>query len=389
MTTHQPDLIVLSHLRWHWVWQRPQHLVSRLAARRTTDGARTYYVEEPAVGDVSRPELRTQECNGITRVWLEVPGSGGVRRDITFGDPGTETYGDQLAEMLADHGRPADPDIWLYTPMAFDVARPLHGGRLIFDVMDDLTAFNEAPEGLVLGHRRAVAEADVVFTGGRSLHRGVLTQRHRGVHLFPSGVDQKHYAASRRLRTVHVPLVAGYVGVIDERLDLSLVAELAAALPDWTIRLVGPVAKIDSATLPVAANIEYPGFARYEDLPKVMAGFDVGIMPFAIKAATRSISPTKTLEYLAAGLPVVSTRIDDVVADYGDVVGLASGGAAFAAACAEAAGPRLPARDRRIAALLRSQEWDSIAASMDALINDIRAPSANPGNARHHQEVSA
>jgi glycosyltransferase involved in cell wall biosynthesis len=385
--TAQPDLIVLSHLRWPWVWQRPQHLVSRLAARRAPAGARTYFVEEPVVGDVLEPRLATQELDGVTRVWLEIPCPDGDHGHLMFGDPGTDRYGELLAEMLAEHGRPPAPDVWLYTPMAFDVAQPLGFGRLIFDVMDDLAAFKNAPPGLVLGHRRALADADLVFTGGRSLHRGVLTQRRRNVHLFPSGVDQQHYAASRELRTTHPRPVAGYVGVLDERVDLGLLTEVARLLPDWTIRMVGPVAKIDPASLPTAPNIEYPGFARYEDLPAVMASFDVGIMPFAINAATRSISPTKTLEYLAAGLPVVSTRIDDVVADYGDVVHLAVDAAGFAAACSKAIGPVSPARQRRTKALLRSQEWDSIAAAMEEHIADVQL--ADDGTAAGDQEVSA
>jgi hypothetical protein len=187
MTTPQPDLVVLSHLRWPWVWQRPQHLVSRLAAVRANSGARTWFVEEPVVGDVRAPRLRTEAHGGITRVWLEIPCPTSGPRDIAFGDPGTDSYGDRLAELLAEHDRPARPDIWLYTPMAFDVAQPLNGGRLIFDVMDDLAAFKEAPRGLVLGHRRALAEADVVFTGGRSLHRWGTGARRVGVGSPPRG----------------------------------------------------------------------------------------------------------------------------------------------------------------------------------------------------------
>ncbi len=391
MTTErrQPDLVVLSHLRWPWVWQRPQHLVSRLAARRAATGARTWFVEEPVVADVDTPQLRSFDRDGITQVWLDVPRPVDGRSELTFGDPGTDAYGDLLADLLTAERRPLPPDIWLYTPMAFDVAQPLRGGRLIFDVMDDLASFHNAPRGLVLGHRRALAEADLVFTGGRSLDRGVRTQRRRDVHLFPSGVDQQHYAASRGIRGRRATKVAGYVGVIDERVDVQLIGELARRLPDWIIRVVGPVTKIDPATLPAGPNIEYPGFARYEQLPEVMGGFDVGIMPFAINAATRSISPTKTLEYLAAGLPVVSTRIDDVVADYGDVVALAQNGAAFAAACRQAEQQHTPARQRRIRAVLKSQEWDSIAAAMDRLIDGVRVTDSTGGRAGEQEEVSA
>jgi glycosyltransferase involved in cell wall biosynthesis len=155
-----------------------------------------------------------------------------------------------------------------------------------------------------------------------------------------------------------------------------VVAELAARLPDWVIRMVGPVAKIDPAELPQAPNLEYAGQVAYPDLPEVMAGFDVALMPFALNEATRSISPTKTLEYLAAGLPVVSTRVRDVVDDYADVVHLADDGAAFAAACRAVLDDDLAARDRRVRPLQERQEWDAIAASMARSIEESDAADA-------------
>jgi glycosyltransferase involved in cell wall biosynthesis/beta-glucosidase/6-phospho-beta-glucosidase/beta-galactosidase len=379
----EPDLVVLSHLRWPWVWQRPQHIVSRLAQERAAHGARTWFVEEPVVEDVDSPRLGTQEVDGLTRVWLIMPSrtSPDVPRpnhplDRGFEDPAARDYGAVLARAMEDAGRPARPDVWLYTPMALDTAQALDPGCLIYDVMDDLASFKDAPEGLVLRQRRLLTEADVVFTGGPSLHRGIQKQRTEGVHLFRSGVETDHYAASRRLRAVHDRPVAGYVGVVDERLDLDLIGRLAAELPDWTVRIVGPVAKIDPADLPQAPNLEYPGMASYDELPAVMAGFDVALMPFALNEATRNISPTKTLEYLAAGLPVVSTRVRDVVDDYSDVVHLADDGADFAAACRKVAQDDCGARDRRVRPLQARQEWDHIASSMAALIDEARAAAA-------------
>jgi glycosyltransferase involved in cell wall biosynthesis len=385
VTTSVPDLVVLSHLRWPWVWQRPQHLVSRLAAARATAGARTWFVEEPAAADVDVPEIRTEQHGDVNRCWLAVP-----RRSVSGEHPGFEApaagvygallqgfqepvaagYGDLLRDRLTTEGRPGRPDVWLYTPMALDVARCLEPGRLVYDVMDDLASFLNAPPGLVLRQRQLLAEADVVFTGGSSLHRSVLRQRRDGVHLFRSGVEQAHYARARDERRPRQRPVAGYVGVIDERLDLDLVVDLAGRLPDWTVRLVGPVAKIDPAMLPRAGNLEYPGMVAYDDLPSVMAGFDVALMPFALNEATRSISPTKTLEYLAAGLPVVSTRVADVVGDYADVVALADDGRSFAAACRVALISDPEARDRRSRPLQRRQEWDAIAAGMAAILDD-------------------
>jgi glycosyltransferase involved in cell wall biosynthesis len=285
-----------------------------------------------------------------------------------FNDDRARDYGDMVAALLQEQGRPTGPDIWMYTPMAFDLVQRIGAGRLVYDVMDDLASFKDAPEGLVLRQRRLLTEADVVFTGGRSLHRTVSTQRRHDVHLFPSGVETAHYARSRALRTPRERKVAGYVGVVDERLNLELLADLARHLPDWTIRIVGPVAKIDAGALPRGANIEYTGQTSYDRLPEAMAGFDVALMPFALNDATRSISPTKTLEYLAAGLPVVSTRVPDVVADYARVVHLADDGAAFAAACRQVVDHPREERDRRARPITAKQEWDAIAARMADLL---------------------
>jgi glycosyltransferase involved in cell wall biosynthesis len=253
--------------------------------------------------------------------------------------------------------------------MALDIAEALAPSTLIYDVMDDLASFKNAPASMVLRQRRLLNEADVVFAGGRSLHRSASAQRKRPVHLFPSGVDIAHYASAVAQRKPRRRPVAGYVGVIDERLDLDLLAGLAAALPDWDLRVVGPVAKVDPDALPCAPNLSYPGKATYEDLPQVMAGFDVALMPFALNEATRSISPTKTLEYLAAGLPVVSTRVPDVVSDYTGTVHLADDVTSFAAGCREVVGDSLSEREQRIRHIKERQEWDTIAAEMDELIH--------------------
>ena len=372
---HQPDLVVLSHLRWEWVWQRPQHLVSRWAKLRAAAGARTWFVEEPEAGDVTTPELRHDEIDGIHRVWLVVPTPPGQPKALGFDADDTEEYGTMVADLLAEAGSPRQPDVLLYTPMALDIALELSPGRLMYDVMDDLGSFLKAPQGLQLRQRRLLAEADVVFTGGRSLHAGVSQHRTTRCHLFPSGVETSHYATSRSLREQHDRKVAGYVGVIDERIDLELVAALAAALPEWTIRIVGPVAKIEESDLPQAANLEYHGMTAYGELPRVMAGFDVALMPFALNEATRSISPTKTLEYLAAGLPVVSTRVADVVTDYSGVVHFADDAAEFAAACQEVVEHSRAERDRRLRPIQERQEWDYIASSMAALmVEDATGP---------------
>jgi glycosyltransferase involved in cell wall biosynthesis len=353
-----PDLVVFSHLRWSWVWQRPQHLISRLAAERTT-----WFVEEPLAADVERPCMEWVSSDRVLVARLLVPRAG----DDHLGFDSKQA--EHIPEALAEAGGVDVPLVWLYTPLALRAAHQLRPRSIVYDVMDDLASFKGASPALAIAQREALATADVVFTGGRSLHAGVAAKRPTGTHLFPSGVEAEHFRRARRARRSGARRVAGYVGVIDERVDLDLVAGLADALPDWEIRMVGPIAKIDPATLPHRPNITYPGSAPYADLPEVMAGFDVALMPFALNEATRSISPTKTLEYLAAGLPVVSTRVPDVVADHASVVELCDDAEAFAGACTTAVtGDRRDDLARRIRTTLHRHHWDRIAASMSALL---------------------
>jgi len=359
----RPELVVFSHLRWDFVWQRPQHLISRIGR-----GHAVWFVEEPqVVPGLDAPRLRVEEAGRVRRVWLEV---GGSPRHLGFGDPVAEDYPAALARLLGGHPRRT---VWAYTPMALPLIDSIDRAMLVYDVMDDLASFAFAPAAMRLNEQRLLHNADIVFTGGRTIHAGVEHRARAPVHLFASGVETEHYATARQHRVARERPVAGYVGVIDERIDLEIVGGLAVALPDWDVHMVGPVMKVDPATLPDSPNLHYPGMQPYDRLPEVMAGFDVALMPFALNDATRAISPTKTLEYFAAGLPVVSTRIADVVADYAEVVAIADDADGFAAACEGArAGPD-PSRDSKIRAILRMHQWDVIAHRMRALLDDARS----------------
>jgi glycosyltransferase involved in cell wall biosynthesis len=358
VTLESADLVVLSHLRWDWVWQRPQHLISRIGS-----GRRTWFVEEPRHAAVPAPRLVAEDAGPVTRVWLDIPEGDELRGWST---PQAAWVAPLLDDLL---GTETPRDVWLYAPTAVQVAEALRPRLLVYDVMDDLASFADAPPEMELRMRKALDVADIVFAGGPSLYRSAAAARGReGAHLFPSGVECSHYEQSRALRRPHPRPVAGFVGVLDERLDRELVAELAAALPDWDVQMVGPVTKIDPASLPQAPNLHYPGMQTYDQLPTVMAGFDVAIMPFALNDATRSISPTKTLEYLAAGLPVVSTRVPDVVRTWGSVVHLVDTGAEMAEACRLVIGQSGAERDRLLAPLQARHEWDTIAGQMAELL---------------------
>ncbi len=368
------ELVVLSHLPWDFVWQRPQHLISRLSRSR-----RVWFIEEPRVAEVDTPRLCVESREGLQRVWLEVPGP---ERLAGFDDPVAVEYPDMIAELL---GHRSERTLWLYTPLALPIAAKLERRMVVYDVMDDLAAFAQASPELRAAQQEALDLADIVFTGGRSIDAGVRGRTEAPVHLFPSGVEPEHFEAARKLRGIRERPVAGYVGVIDERLDLELVGDLARALPDWDIEMVGPVFKVDPADLPQAPNLRYPGMQPYERLPAVLGGFDVALMPFALNEATRAISPTKTLEYLAAGLPVVSTRVPDVVFSFEGVVDLRDDADGFAAACRNVLGHSLDERDRQLAPLLHERRWDIIAARMEKLMD--RAAGELPAGAARHVEV--
>jgi glycosyltransferase involved in cell wall biosynthesis len=354
------ELVVLSHLGWNWVWQRPQHLVARLGADRPT-----WFVEEPeVVAGLDRPTIVQEPAGPVTTLRLQLPGR---PQWVGFNPEDDPTYADALAALLPP--RPGRV-VWLYTSMALDLVDGLAPELVVYDVMDDLASFRFARPDHRLRHHAALHRADVVFTGGRSLHAGVTAVRSSGVHCFPSGVEPEHFApaAAMRPRRRDRP-VAGYVGSVDERLDYGILGDLAAAMPDWDVEIVGPVLKVDAASLPQAPNLRWLGPRSYDELPAVMAGFDVALMPFALNEATRSISPTKTLEYLAADLPVVSTRVPDVVADHAGWVDLADDGAGFAAACRAALTRDPSARRAAAAAVVHHHHWDAIAARMAALMD--------------------
>ena len=356
------ELIVLSHLRWDWVWQRPQQLVSRLGA---TEDRTTWFVEEPiqVAGELERNRLATAQADGLTRVWLEIPEAG---RHVGFFDEVLPDYIEQLPQLV---GPPGDERVvWIYTPLALELALSLNPTTLVYDVMDDLAAFKDAAPELVVRQRQALRRADVVFAGGRSLHRSVVKQGRPDAQLVPSGVATEHYSSAVSAKRGTGRPTAGYVGVLDERLDLDLIAGLAARLPEWEIRMIGPVIKIDPATLPQAPNITYYGQQPYDKLPGLMGELDVALMPFALNEATRSISPTKTLEYLASGLPVVSTRVPDVVADFDTVVELRDDADGFAMACELLRGRSSAAEPSALQRILRRNHWDRIAKRMETLV---------------------
>ncbi|RZL95929.1 MAG: glycosyltransferase family 1 protein [Variovorax sp.] len=358
-------LIVFSHLHWDFVYQRPQQLLSRIARRFPV-----VFVEEPVPHAQQAALERVRPCNGVEVLRAHVTGRArGFHDDHIL----------EMQVMLADYLKEEALDdywLWFYTPMAVPLAAGLTPRGVVYDCMDELAAFRHAPRQLLQRESALFKSADLVFTGGQSLYES-KRDRHPRVHCFPSSVDATHFAqaiddgAEHELQSAIPGPRLGYCGVIDERLDLGLIDRLAAANSEWQIVMVGPVAKIDPDSLPRRDNIHWLGQQDYADLPALIAGWDVCLMPFALNDATRFISPTKTLEYLAAGRAVVSTPIRDVVTPYAGVVAIAETSEAFVAAC-EMALSQTPQERAQAqaqgAALVARTSWEDTAMRMAELI---------------------
>ena len=349
-------LLCFSHLRWNFVKQRPQHLMLRMAKRFDV-----VFWEEP-VFDAAEPHVEITQVDGIR---VAVPH---VSADVDLDG----ALRGLLDGMLA--GETASLVRWYYTAMMWGFSSHLRAVATVYDCMDELANFAFAPPELLPREAALLSAADVVFTGGHSLYEA-KRDRHDEIHPFPSSVDVPHFACAREIERGRDRPTLGFYGVIDERMDLALIAEVARARPDWAIELVGPVLKIDPANLPTSANIVWRGQLDYAQLPEIVAGWDVAIMPFAINAATRFISPTKTPEYLAAGRPVVSTPIVDVGRHYGELEGvrIAENAASFVTACEDllqldAQGPWRDEADRLLAAM----SWDRTADEMLEIIDRVR-----------------
>lgn len=359
------DLICFSHLRWDFVYQRPQHLLSRFARQ-----GRVFYVEEPVYGAESARYEETIRADGVHVVvpWLPHDLLEETRNRLLR----------ELIDQLIAANSISSFVAWYYTPMALPWTRHLQPVAVVYDCMDELSAFRGAPPEMVERESELIALADVVFTGGTSLYEAKRA-RSDNVHCFPSSVDSAHFGKARTFESdpadqADIPhLRLGFAGVIDERMDIELLSALALARPEWHLVLIGPVVKIDPAQLPQHENIHYLGPKPYADLPSYMAGWDVALLPFALNDSTRYISPTKTPEYLAAGLPVVSTPIRDVVAPYGiaELARIGRDGKDFVdaidAELARSASDRRKWRSR-VDGFLSTMSWDRTQQQMASLI---------------------
>jgi UDP-galactopyranose mutase len=372
-------LLCFSHLRWNFVFQRPQHLISRFAREMTV-----IYWEEPIeIGVKETAFLKVREAEDFPHVRVVVPHlPAGMSEDAREG---------ALKRLLDAHVASVRGPLltWYYTPMMLPFSRHLEADVTVFDAMDELSKFKGAPTHLLKLEQELLDKADIVFTGGSSLFEA-KKDRHPNVHCFPSSVDRCHFAKARGAQfdpgdQEDLPKPRfGFYGVIDERFDIELLDQMAALRPNWSYVMVGPVVKIAEDDLPRRHNIHYLGPKTYEQLPAYLGGWDVALMPFAINESTEFISPTKTPEYLAGGKPVVSSAIKDVVRHYGNLEGvqIASDAESFVAACETSLElARNPESGWLAEAdlMLASSSWDTTQARIAGLVAELLGTRTSSG----------
>ena len=364
-------LICFSHLRWNFVFQRPQHLMSRFAR-----DMKVIFWEEPVeIEPKETAYLKVRDADDFPNVRLVVP-------HLPQNMP-ADAREAALRRLLDAHLASVQGPIiaWYYTPMMLPFSRHLTPDLTVFDAMDELSKFKFAPEHLLTLEQELLDRSDIVFTGGSSLYEA-KKDRHSNVHCFPSSVDRVHFLKARARQfepadqeDLPRPRL-GFYGVIDERFDIDLLDKVAEMRPDWSFVMVGPVVKIAPEDLPKRPNIHYLGGKTYAELPAYLSGWDVALMPFAMNESTEFISPTKTPEYLAGGKPVVSTPIKDVVRHYGHLEGvkIASTPDEFVKACDEALelsrnpeGGWLAEADL----MLSATSWDTTQARMAGLVGEL------------------
>jgi UDP-galactopyranose mutase len=364
-------LLCFSHLRWNFVFQRPQHLMSRFAREMNV-----IYWEEPV-------EIGAQETAYLeVRQTKDVPGVRVVVPHLPQGIP-EDAREAALMRLLEAHVASVRGNLiaWYYTPMMLPFSRHIEPNLIVFDAMDELSKFKFAPARLLELEQELILSADIVFTGGSSLYEA-KKDRHPNVHCFPSSVDRVHFLKARARQfdpadqeDLPKPRL-GFYGVIDERFDTDLLEEVATMRPDWSFVMVGPVVKISEDDLPKRPNIHYLGGKTYDQLPAYLSGWNVALMPFAMNESTQFISPTKTPEYLAGGKPVVSTPIRDVVRHYGqlEAVKFADNAVDFVAQCEKALELSNAPESGWLAEadlMLSATSWDTTQARMAGLIADL------------------
>lgn len=347
------DIVVFSHLRWNFVYQRPQHILSRLAKKY-----KILFVEEPFYSN-----NQTDNCFTIRQ----------VSPNLSVFNTHAESI-ESTTEILRQYlENQTIGTAWFYSPAFVKALDAISFERVVFDCMDELTLFKHAPQVLIEQEKELIGRSDIVFTGGKSLY-SAKRKHHHSVHCFPSSVDRKHF--EKAMNGIEVPsemaaftgTVVGYYGVIDERIDYELLEKTAQLCPVVDFVLIGPFAKVNPESLPALPNIHFLGMRSYEQLPNYLKRFNVAMMPFAMNDATKFISPTKTLEYMAGGKSIISTPVYDVVRDYANHIEIINTASEFALAIGRSIRQLGEGDVLKYQEILDKTSWDNTVSRMTALM---------------------
>lgn len=350
------DLVVFSHLRWNFVYQRPQHILSRLAKSYNI-----LFVEEPF-----QPNDENRNTYSINQVFP----------NLSVFTTHAESVDSMLKLLKQTLGTQTIHTAWFYSPSFVNALNIFSFDNVIFDCMDELTLFKNAPQLLIEQEKELLSKSDIVFTGGKSLY-SAKQKHHHNVHCFPSSVDKKHFEKAQN--GIEVPdemdafkgIVVGYYGVIDERIDYELLERTAQLCPTVDFVLIGPFAKVNPESLPSLLNIHFLGMRNYEQLPNYLKRFDVAMMPFAMNDATKFISPTKTLEYMAGGKSIISTPVYDVVRDYDKHIEIVENAEQFTAAINKLICQHKASHYLQYQEILERTSWDNTVSRMQNLMEQL------------------
>ena len=369
------SIIVHSHLRWDWVWQRPQQFLSRLSKKH-----RILFIEAPCPSNsvpVAQPTLReVSDYPNIIVLQMQMPAA--RWSDGAWVDKERRRLVQSL--LAGPLGQSFDSPVqWFYDPMAVTAfAGQMKERAIVYDCMDELSLFRGSPPEMVRRERELLAVADVVFAGGPKIWEA-KRKLNTNCFSFGCGVDAKHFARARDPQLslpqdiAELPRpIYGYIGVVDERVDYDLLAALADG-SEGSVVMVGPWTKVDPATFPQRKNLHWLGGRDYSDLPAYAKGFDVCLMPFALNEATKFINPTKALEYMGTGKPIVATPVEDVVMQFSDVITIAETHADFIAHAVRRSVRPDRKRMERGLALVRQNSWESIVLQLEKHIEDALA----------------
>lgn len=358
------DIVAFSHLRWDYVYQRPQQILERFGKKH-----KVLFIEE---------QIPHVSLHGIPNI-VEVSKNITALQPRIHHENFLKEYEELLDKYLPRFGI-KDPVLWFYGPGFEKLAEKVEHTAIVYDCMDEHSAFKNAySEGLIKNERNLLAKADIVFTGGKSLFEA-KKEFVKNIHCFPSSVDIAHFQKAlekdtkvpKDLLSIKKPVVA-YYAVIDERADLELIAEIADLMPKYSFVMIGPVAegKVNINDLPKRENIYWMGGKPYDQLPNYLKGFDICMMPFALNQATKFISPTKTLEYMAALKPIISTPVYDVARDYSEMVSIVTNAKEFKEAVEYYLNEPKDKKDKRVELqkeVLKKTSWDQTANQMEDLI---------------------